>query len=128
MGRIYIGKNSGESAFISCLLLMVVLGTICLIGYWDRIDIAPNSQRTIIKSARKAESDFEKTEWYKLYLEKYARGRYSKEAECFLLDYYEGKSFNIKDYERLRDQLPGTVFSESYDSLVTVRAASKNQN
>ena len=74
MGRIYIGKNSGESAFISCLLLMVVLGTICLIGYWDRIDIAPNSQRTIIKSARKAESDFEKTEWYKLYLEKYARG------------------------------------------------------
>ena len=128
MGRIYIGKNSGESALISCLLLMVVLGTICLIGYWDRIDIAPNSQRTIIKSARKAESDFEKTEWYKLYLEKYARGRYSKEAECFLLDYYEGKSFNIKDYERLRDQLPGTVFSESYDSLVTVRAASKNQN
>ena len=121
MGYIYLGKGSGESAFISCLIFMAVLGLICVISGRKSISIAPNSQKAIIHSARNADTDYKKMEWYELYLEKYADGRYSDEAERFLLDYSKNNDFDLRDYQKLRDMLPGTFFSINYDSLVRVR-------
>ena len=121
MGYIYLGRTTGYSLYVSTLVFILILG-LCAVGTnKDKIKVFPNSQRTIIHSARKSDSEFSKKEWYELYLEKYAQGRYSEEAESYLLDYYGKQNLRIQDYEQLRDNLPGTVFSNCFDSLVIAR-------
>ncbi|MBQ6311202.1 MAG: hypothetical protein IJK74_06610 [Bacteroidales bacterium] len=107
----YYSSNSSSSGCLAPLVILAIVGIVGLCSH-----LKENSQSSMIKSARNQRTESSKQDKYIDYLLKHPNGKYSSEAETFIIEYLDKKS-NVKEIETASRQLKGTYFSSRIDSL-----------